>query len=59
MADEILSGVSDQSMTAYTREGDRSVTTYADGTRIEVDYAAQTVTSGETVWTLTEEGGTT
>ncbi len=59
MADEILSGVSGQNMTAYTREGDRSVTTYADGTRIEVDYAAQTVTSGETVWTLTEEGGTT
>ncbi|MCR4645386.1 MAG: hypothetical protein K5695_08255 [Oscillospiraceae bacterium] len=57
IAKEVLSGVSDQTITGYVRNGDTSVTTYANGTEITVDYAAKTITSGGRTWTLGEKGG--
>ncbi len=54
LADEILSGVSDQIMTDYVREGDVSVTTFADGTTIEVDYAAETIKTGGKTYALAD-----
>lgn len=49
---DVLSGVSDQIMTDYVRDGDISVTTYENGTEIIVDYEAQTVTVDGTVYVL-------
>ncbi len=54
LAKEILSGVSDQYITDYVRDGDISVTTYADGTEITVDYAEETITAGGKTWVLEE-----
>ena len=49
---EILSGVSDQLMTDYTRNQDGSVTTYEDGTQITVNYEEQTITVNDIVYQL-------
>jgi len=52
LVSEILSGVSDQTITDYSRTGDTAVTVYADGTEIQVDYAAETITVNGTVYSL-------
>ncbi|MBR3631093.1 MAG: hypothetical protein IKN55_11580, partial [Oscillospiraceae bacterium] len=57
IAKEVLSGVSDQKITNYTRSGDVSVTTFENGTEITVDYANETITSGGRTWSLGEKGG--
>ena len=57
IAKEVLSGVSDQKITGYVRDGDVSVTTYENGTEITVDYANETITSGGKTWSLGAEGG--
>lgn len=54
LASEILSGVGDQVITDYVRHGDVSVTTYENGTQITVDYANETITSGDKTWSLTD-----
>ena len=43
LSQEILSGVSDQMIVDFTLADHTSVTTYADGTVIEVDYDAKTI----------------
>lgn len=54
LADKVLSGVSDQLITDYVREGDKSVTTYENGETIEVDYAAETITAGGKTYALAD-----
>lgn len=44
LARDVLSGVSGAFMTGYVRDGDISVTTYANGTEIVVDYEKQEIT---------------
>ncbi len=56
LAKEVLSGVSDQIITDYVRDGDKSVTTYANGTAIEVDYANKTITTGGKTYALADLG---
>lgn len=56
---DVLSGLGDQTITDYVRDGNTITTTYADGTEIIVDLAAQTVEKDGTVYALsdyTEEG---
>lgn len=55
LASEILSGVSDQTITDYTRDGDVAVTVYSDGTEIKVDYEAETITVNGTEYRLDEQ----
>ncbi len=54
LASEILSGVSDQTITDYTREDNVSVTVYSNGTEIEVDYDAETITVNGTVYSVSD-----
>lgn len=54
LAREILSDVSDQLITDYVQEGDRSVTTYENGVTIEVDYASETITTGDRTYSLAD-----
>ncbi|MDE5564165.1 MAG: hypothetical protein K2I93_03340, partial [Oscillospiraceae bacterium] len=54
LASEILSGVGDQVIIDYVRDGDVSVTTYENGTQITVDYANETITSGTKTWALAD-----
>ncbi len=49
---EILSKVSSQFITDYTRNQDYSITTYQDGTQITVNYSEQTITVNNTVYQL-------
>ncbi len=44
IASEVLSGVSDQTITDHYVDGDKTVTVYSDGTEIMVDYAKETIT---------------
>ncbi len=44
LASDILSGVSDQVITDYKRDGDVSMTEYANGTVVIVDYDAEIIT---------------
>ncbi len=55
LASEILSGVSDQTIVAYTKENTISVTVYSNGTTIEVDYDAETITVDGTVYSVSDE----
>ncbi len=50
----ILSAVNDSLMTDYSRDGDVSVTTYADGTKVIVNYAEETVTVGKNTYCLSD-----
>ena len=54
LADEVLSGVSDQVITDYVREGDVSVTTFENGTTIEVDYENETIKTGGKTYKLAD-----
>ncbi len=54
LASEILSGVSDQFITGYTRDGDVSVTEYANGTVVTVDYEAEIITVDGTEYRLAD-----
>ncbi len=54
LASEILSGVSDQTITDYTRVDNISTTVYADGTEIVVDYDAETISVNGTVYNVSE-----
>ncbi len=54
LASEILSDVSDQVITDYTRDGDVSITVYEDGTQVIVDYEAETITVDGTEYRLAD-----
>ncbi len=54
LASEILSGVSDQMITDYRRDGDVSVTEYENGTVVTVDYEAETITVDGTEYRLSD-----
>lgn len=61
LAAELLSAVSDQQIVEYQRDGDCSVTQYADGTTITVDYETETITMDGREYRLsdlTDEKGT-
>ncbi|MBR2086459.1 MAG: hypothetical protein IJ906_04895 [Oscillospiraceae bacterium] len=59
IAQAVLGKVSGQTITGYTRSGDRSVTTFADGTTLEIDYTSKTVTAGGETYALhTDERST-
>ncbi len=54
LAAKVLSGVSDQLITDYQRDGDVSVTTYENGTVVTVDYAEETITVDGTEYRLAD-----
>ncbi len=55
LASEILSGVSDQTITEYTREENVSTTVYSDGTEIVVDYDAESITVNGTEYRVSDD----
>ena len=52
IARDVLGSVTGQAITGFFREGAVTVTTYADGTKIKVDFDAKTVTVGNTLYRL-------
>ncbi len=54
LAAKVLSGVSDQVITDYQRNGDVSVTEYENGTVVTVDYEAETITVDGTEYRLAD-----
>ncbi|MBE6851016.1 MAG: hypothetical protein E7504_04670 [Ruminococcus sp.] len=54
LASELLSGVSDQLITDYMRDGDISITVYEDGTEMIVNYEQETITVNGTEYRLAD-----
>ena len=55
IARAVLSEVGGQTMTGFSRKGDCTVTTYADGTEILVNFADKTIAAGGKVYALYSE----